>query len=189
VRKTRKPEATGRCQKGGLATDPSEVSQPLHYFAYGSNLNRVDMSARCPGAKPLARAALRDWRLTFRGVADIEPAPGNMVQGAIWLLTSADVRSLDRYEGAPSLYARRTVEVEMDGTSIEALTYVMTSAEYLGLPSEWYLGRISQGYRDWGLPLGPLELAVERTATTLRKQGLTTLRPDGRKRLRATGQE
>src|SRR5688572_8464218 len=127
------------------------------YFAYGSNLNRADMGARCSSAKPVARAVLRDWRLTFRGVADIEPAPGALVQGALWLVTSADLRSLDRYEGAPSMYARRRVEVEAEGETVRALTYVMTSGDYLGLPSQWYAERIAQGYRDWGLPLGPLQ--------------------------------
>ncbi len=49
------------------------------YFAYGSNLNRAEMGIRCPDAEPLVPAELVDWRLTFRGVADIEPAGGRTV--------------------------------------------------------------------------------------------------------------
>ena len=157
----------------------------LPYFAYGSNLNRADMRVRCPSAKPLSLAVLRDWRLTFRGVADIEPARGELVRGALWLVGEEDLRSLDRYEGAPRLYARREVTVEGDASSGLALTYVMTADDYLGLPSERYLARIAQGYRDWGLPLGPLRAAVDRTERDFRARGITDYRPDGRKRLRA----
>lgn len=159
--------------------------QPTPYFAYGSNLNRADMSVRCPGAKPLSRATLADWRLTFRGVADIEPSESEVVQGVLWLLGDADVRALDRYEGAPSLYRRRQVSVLSEGEWVAAMTYVMISDEYLGLPSAWYLGRIAAGYRDWALPLGPLGAAVERTAHDLAERGTVGFAPDGRKRLRA----
>jgi hypothetical protein len=155
------------------------------YFAYGSNLNRAHMSVRRPSAKPLGRATLPGWRLTFRGVADIERAVGAVVQGGLWLLRDADVRALDRYEGAPALYRRRSVAVVSDGELPEAMTYVMVADEYLGLPSTWYLGRIAAGYRDWALPLGPLRAAVERTAHDLAERGTVGFAPDGRKRLRA----
>ena len=59
---------------------------PIYYFAYGSNLNRSEMRVRCPGAKPLTPATLAGWRLTFRGVADIEPAHDAAVPGALWRL-------------------------------------------------------------------------------------------------------
>ena len=42
------------------------------YFAYGSNLNLTQMANRCPQAKQLGSAYLPNWRLVFRGVADIE---------------------------------------------------------------------------------------------------------------------
>ena len=41
------------------------------YIAYGSNMNRDQMSVRCPHAKPLGAYYLDGWRLVFRGVADI----------------------------------------------------------------------------------------------------------------------
>jgi gamma-glutamylcyclotransferase (GGCT)/AIG2-like uncharacterized protein YtfP len=159
------------------------VSKANIYFAYGSNLNRADMRVRCPSAKALSLAVLRDWRLTFRDVADIEPASGELVRGALWLVGEQDFRSLDRYEGAPSLYVRRFVDVETDDGPARAITYVMTSRDYLGLPSEWYLERIAQGYRDWGLPSRILAEAFERTERHLRDRGVE-LRRDGRKRLR-----
>src|SRR5206468_12360573 len=96
------------------------------YFAYGSNLNRDDIRRRCPGARPGTRARLNGWRLSFRGVANIEPQPGATVHGALWWLTDDDVCSLDSYEGAPSHYVQRLVDVEIDGgRKVQAMTYAM----------------------------------------------------------------
>lgn len=155
------------------------------YFAYGSNLNRADMRVRCAGAKPLCRARLEEWRLTFRGVADVEPADGRSVHGALWLISAVDLASLDRYEGAPTYYRRHEVGVETADGPREALTYVMNHRDYLGLPSEWYFGRIAEGYRDWALPSGPLKLALAEVRDALDALGVTRYRPEGRKRLRA----
>ena len=155
------------------------------YFAYGSNLNRVEMDIRCPAAKPLVPAELREWQLAFRGVADIEPALGSSVPGALWVLTDADVDSLDVYEGAPTFYRRLAVTVETDTGPREAMTYVMTGQSYLGLPSESYYGRIVAGYRDWELPLAELGRALRETRSSPRRAGRWRFRPDGTKRLRA----
>ena len=93
-------------------------------------------------------ARLEGWRLTFRGVADIEPAEGRTVHGALWWLSPRDVRALDRYEGAPSNYRRQIIEVKTGDGPLTAMTYVMTHGDYLGLPSPWYLGRIEAGFRS-----------------------------------------
>lgn len=171
----------------GIVNDSIWVmySSDLPYFAYGSNLNRRDMRTRCPGARPDVAARLHGWRLTFRGVADIEPAEGRAVLGALWWLGHADVCSLDAYEGAPTHYCQRIVEVETDEGPREAMTYVMPGDSYLGLPSSWYLGRIEAGYRDWGLPLSELERALAETREELAGRGVERYRSDGRKRMRA----
>ena len=155
------------------------------YFAYGSNLNRVDMEARCPGARPYIPARLPGWKLTFRGVADIEPAAGRTVEGALWWLSPGDVRRLDRYEGAPSLYRQQVVEVATERGPRQAMTYVMTERTYLGLPSAWYLGRIEEGLFDWGLPSKGLKRALDETRLALEAIGVRGYRADGRKRMRA----
>ena len=46
------------------------------YLAYGSNLHRGQMKFRCPLAKPLGKVLVPDFRLVFRGVADIEEYKG-----------------------------------------------------------------------------------------------------------------
>jgi gamma-glutamylcyclotransferase (GGCT)/AIG2-like uncharacterized protein YtfP len=155
------------------------------YFAYGSNLNRGDMRVRCPDARPGVPARLEGWRLAFRGVADIEPAEGRTVHGALWSLSPEDIRALDRYEGAPSNYRRQIVEVETDEGRVTAMTYVMAHRDYLGLPSEWYLGRVEAGFEEWGLPRTELLRALRQTRAELADLGVEDYRPDGRKRMRA----
>ena len=44
------------------------------YGAYGSNLNKDQMSFRCPNAKAVTSYELKGHALKFRGVADVEEA-------------------------------------------------------------------------------------------------------------------
>lgn len=161
------------------------MEQPALYFAYGSNLNEADMALRCPGARPDVVARLEGWRLTFHGVANIEPAPGRRVHGALWWLDHRDLTALDAYEGAPSFYHRRTVEVQTDAGPRTAMTYVMPRPTYVGLPSDWYFERIREGYERWDLPLDELERALAESRADLDRRGIAQYEPDGRKRLRA----
>ncbi len=143
------------------------------------------MRTRCPGARAYVPAHLDGWRLTFRGVAGIEPAESRTVLGALWWLGPQDLLSLDAYEGVPSHYRQRLVEVETDHGPREAMTYVMTGDSYLGLPSPWYFGRIETGFRDWGLPLRELRQALQEAHDELDGLGVEHYRPDGRKRMMA----
>ena len=88
------------------------------------------MARRCPGARPLGRAALAEWRfnITKRGTASIVRQPGGIVHGVVWRVTPAHVRTLDLYEGVPAgNYVHQPVEVSTpDGDPLRALTYVAT---------------------------------------------------------------
>ena len=42
------------------------------YAAYGSNLNKAQMQKRCPKSKPFGAIVLDEFRLVFKGVADME---------------------------------------------------------------------------------------------------------------------
>jgi gamma-glutamylcyclotransferase (GGCT)/AIG2-like uncharacterized protein YtfP len=162
---------------------PSALALP--YFAYGSNLNRDDMRERCPDARALVVARLDGWRLTFRGVANIEPAEGRTVHGALWWLSPNDLAALDRYEGAPTHYRQRIVVVQTEHGPRRAVSYLMERPSYLGLPSTWYLGRIAEGFRDWGLPVPELRRALAETRAELDGLGVSRYDPDGPKRMRA----
>jgi gamma-glutamylcyclotransferase (GGCT)/AIG2-like uncharacterized protein YtfP len=139
------------------------------YFAYGSNLNRRAMAYRCPRAKALTVARLDGYRLIFRHYADITPDPKGVVWGALFELTSACERALDKYENeASNLYRKITVTVTREGAPCEAMAYVMESGT-IAPPDVAYYGEIARGYRDW-----KLDEAI------LRRARLATLHPQTR---------
>ena len=60
----------------------------MKYFAYGSNLNIEQMKSRCPDSVGVSTAVLSGWRLVERTYADIEPAAGECVNGALYEIFS-----------------------------------------------------------------------------------------------------
>ena len=68
-------------------------------FSYGSNLCRAQMQRRALNAVSWGKFVLPEWKLVFRGVADVIPMEGVKVHGAIWKLTPQDEKNLDVYEG------------------------------------------------------------------------------------------
>lgn len=119
------------------------------YFAYGANTNLDSMHYRCPNAKLIDSIVLPDWRLVFKSVADIEPAPYNEVHGVLWKITDACEASLDIFEGYPSLYRKEffTVKIEVDGDERveDVMFYKMNRIGY-NLPSQYYFELIKEGY-------------------------------------------
>jgi hypothetical protein len=113
------------------------------YFAYGSNLDVPQMNYRCPKAEPLGAAYFPNWKLVFRGVADIEPEDGAMLPVGIWDVTDDCLIALDRYEGVSSGLYRR---VFINGM----LTYRMNN-NGISAPSNNYFNSILRGYDDFGL--------------------------------------
>ncbi len=100
------------------------------YFAYGSNMCAKQMAFRCPGARPVGRAALHEWRFhaNTRGSAAIRPQTGGVVHGVLWRCTPAHFHLLDRFEGvAWGNYLRRHVDIRTScGTPAPAVTYIGT---------------------------------------------------------------
>lgn len=128
------------------------------YIAYGSNLNVGQMKWRCPGARPVAKSWLHDYRLVFQGRsfgahANVIPEAGQDVPVVVWEIDRYDEMSLDRYEGVKGgYYTKETMEVEVDGKMRKALIYIMTPNPY-GIPDDHYLGTIARGYKDFNLDI------------------------------------
>ena len=144
------------------------MSRKRLYMAYGSNLNLPQMAMRCPSAKPVGTAVLKDYELLFRGgrhggVATVEPRGGAAVPILVWAIKPCDEEALDRYEGYPRLYSKRMMETEMDGIAISAMAYVLTPGHDAGFPSRHYLSIIAEGYKSTGFDLHVLETALDRT--------------------------
>jgi gamma-glutamylcyclotransferase (GGCT)/AIG2-like uncharacterized protein YtfP len=136
------------------------------YCAYGSNLNHEQMAYRCPNAVFVGTGIIKNYRLVFRGVADIEWARGQEVHVGLWSVTVNCIVALDRYEGYPHLYERGGIEVIMNGKKkprvVETFFYYMNSGSY-GEPTTSYLQSIAAGYADCGLPLSALTNAITHT--------------------------
>ena len=133
------------------------------YIAYGSNLNIEQMGHRCPYAVPLGTTELRDYRLMFRGgsnaVATVEPHEGGSVPVLLWEITPSDEEALDRYEGWPRLYRKETVTVNFKGKPVEAMVYIMNEVYPYGLPGDYYLDVIKEGYATAGFDTAVLKAA------------------------------
>ena len=135
------------------------------YFAYGSNMARVHMKARCPSAKFVAAAKLRDYQLVFDmmarmgggGVADVRPAKGHAVEGVLWDVAEAELPRLDEYEQCPQVYRRQPVEVEAGGKVAKAFAYVGARPAGRCAPSMKYLRLLIQGAEEHDLSLPYVE--------------------------------
>lgn len=132
-----------------------------YYLAYGSNLNVRQMRFRCPTALVVGKGVIKDYRLLFKGsktgsYLTIEKAKGYEVPVAVWKVDEACEESLDRYEGYPSFYYKK--ELEIDFKSIKkglprhskAFVYIMHEERELGIPSRGYVEVCLEGYRTFG---------------------------------------
>ena len=87
-----------------------------YYLAYGSNLNVRQMALRCPTAKTVGTALIKDYELLFKGsktgaYLTIEPKSGAEVPVAVWSVEPADEKRLDVYEGFPAFYYKAEIEL------------------------------------------------------------------------------
>lgn len=145
-----------RRRKSKAAGCPPETRRSRLYFAYGSNLLIEHMLWRCKTAEPVATMVIRDWRLVFRHYADVEPAPGFTVPGALYRVYDDDMRALDLYENvSDGLYSQVPFRVTISDQVEEAFFYRM-NANGLSAPASEYLQTLVAGYRDWGLDTEPL---------------------------------
>ncbi len=130
----------------------------MYYFAYASNLNRMQMHEHCPNSQAKFPATLHHYQLVFVGwsrkwrgsTATIRPMRGGKVLGAIYEVSEKCLRQLDKYEGSD--YRRLNVIVNNeDGDPVEAVTYIRGGQAESAKPSREYLAILQQGYKDWRL--------------------------------------
>lgn len=140
-----------------------------YYLAYGSNMAIDQMQARCPDAVPVGTAILRGWRLIFRTHATIEREPGSEVPVVVWAISPHDERNLDRYEGFPNYYHKKTLPVNVKffehgkRENVDAMVYIMNDGRPAEMPNISYYDVIKEGYRRFGFNPGVLQEALEYT--------------------------
>jgi gamma-glutamylcyclotransferase (GGCT)/AIG2-like uncharacterized protein YtfP len=138
----------------------------VYYFAYGMLTDPRNMY----GAEMVGRAELRNHVLEFRRFATVVPSAGNHMYGVLWELPPGYLSRLDRLEGYPEMYDRRTVPVTCEGKKYIAEMYVMTPAytqyfhHHRAVPGLEYLKQLAKGYIHAGIPNSQLHDAVRAVA-------------------------
>ena len=130
------------------------------YFAYGSNLNHLQMKKRCKDSKFLKKIDLKDFKLTFRSVyraADIEPKKNSIVPGALFEISKSDEKKLDVYEDYPILYKK----LYFTYYNKTVMTYIMVNKTEFRYPTERYLNVVKRGYKDCKLDTKYLKVALQ----------------------------
>ena len=139
-------------------------SDPVWYFAYGSNMHDSAFLQR-RRMKPLEWRVgrIKGYRLRFnlegrpRGraaPANICPDEGQEVWGVLYEITNREMIRLNSTEGVPGGAYRPTwLTVEdMDGREVHAMTYVAQGKAVDGRPSHRYISLLRDGARAHGLP-------------------------------------
>jgi hypothetical protein len=124
------------------------------HFAYGSNMSRPLMQARCPAARPVGAATLPGWRfvITPEGYGSIVRQPGALLHGVLWRLTPRDLAALNAYESLDSgLYVRRMMSVRHGARRVAAMAFVSPRRGH-GTPRPGYVTIVVDAARHWGFP-------------------------------------
>jgi len=150
----------------------------MHYFAYGSNLNRADLvrwsserGVHLLSLVPVGPAFLPDRALAFThrsttrhgGVLDVPPARGRCVAGVIFELDDRERAALDRKEGDGHAYRRvEAVAITPGGGESRVTVYEVDPAHRRRFiaPHPDYLDVVRGGYRAFELDAAPLEAAA-----------------------------
>ena len=125
----------------------------MKYIAYGSNMIAEQMAHRCPNARLIGMGYLPNHRLEFYLHATVERtrAHGAKVPVAVWEISDADERSLDRYEGFPTYYTKHRRRVVMnDGSEIWGMVYIMNLIRPQP-PTTAYYNAIAYAYKKLGI--------------------------------------
>ena len=130
------------------------------YFAYGSNLNHIQMKRRCKDSTFLKKINLKDFKLTFRSkyrAADIELKKNSIVPGGLFEISKSDEKKLDVYEDYPILYKK--YYFYHNGKKV--MTYTMTKKTPFTYPTERYLKVVKQGYKNCKLDVTHLAKVIK----------------------------
>jgi gamma-glutamylcyclotransferase len=154
------------------------------YFAYGSNMDWEQMRRRCPSARFVSVARLKDHRFAIArtskkrgcGTAGVLPELGQWVWGVVYDIEEKDFGPLDAAEDyvpgrEDNGYTRREVTVRADGDHGKAYAvsvYFPHVEPSPRLPNAEYKRLVVIGASHWGLPqdyvreLEKMEVAEER---------------------------
>ena len=143
---------------GGLPSDP------VWYFAYGSNMHHSAFRDR-RGMRPTEWriARVRGYRLRFNleGRPKGKAAPANIcadpdgeMWGVLYQITRRELLRLDSTEGVPGRHYRHVVvsAEDPDGNIVTAVAYMARGLDADRAPSFRYISLLRDGARAHGLP-------------------------------------
>jgi cation transport regulator ChaC len=146
-----------------LKSSRTGPSEPVVYFAYGSNMSTVRLRERMPSCMPLGVATLPDHLLRFHKRSTDKSGKcnafasgnGSSVIGVMFSFDPAERAKLDKAEGVGSGYEHAMVTVIDDkGRRRKVLTYLATP-NYIDdslKPYSWYKDFVLAGAAQHGLP-------------------------------------
>jgi gamma-glutamylcyclotransferase (GGCT)/AIG2-like uncharacterized protein YtfP len=144
-----------------IITEAGEVLTP--FFSYGMLCDPNLM----PGTELIGMAVLPNFQYEMLAFANVVPTAGSRVYGTLWNINRKFLGELDRVEGYPTLYDRKTVPCTANGQRYEAAVYTMTPETRDTMegttPSQRYINKIVRGYKHAGVPLDQLRLALKNT--------------------------
>lgn len=129
------------------------------YFAYGSLVNRDQLLALCPTAKPLGTARIPEHALCFTGhsvrwgggTATIGLAPSAELWGALYEIDSPGRDQIER-SGQSDGYVWSHTQVEnSNGERIQTGILIKVRDLKRTTPSDAYLEVLRTGWAQWGL--------------------------------------
>lgn len=131
----------------------------MYYFAYGSNMNHKQMRKRCPHSRFIKRVYLGGYKFVYDGsperenaVANIVEAEGSIVWGGLFDIDEGDLKNINKYEGYPYCYTRKTVSVkDSEGNTYNAIVF-FRSGRMEAEPHPEYRKIVIQGAYDCNLP-------------------------------------
>ncbi|WP_094604551.1 hypothetical protein SPSIL_005010 [Sporomusa silvacetica DSM 10669] len=141
------------------------TEQPLLYFAYGLNLNPVQMKLKCSEMEIVGVSRLPGYKLAFfeyspvwdSAMETLVPDKHSEVWGVLYRLTDYSWDELDNCEDAridgTGAYFRYPVEVHgTDSTTRLAMMYLKSRLGNASLASSEYMTQVLQGATAHGLP-------------------------------------
>lgn len=145
------------------------------YIAYGSNMDFKQMEYRCPDAIFMGVGVIEDYELLFKGsltgsYATIEKKKGSTVPVYLWSISARDEKSLDRYEGCPTFYYKKTLPVRVEGGSIDGMVYIMHEERRLGIPTGQYYNVLYDGYKRFGFDTKILKNALQKSVEGINEE-------------------
>ena len=149
-----------------------------YYLAYGSNLNTAQMRLRCPTARVVGTAEIENYELLFKGSKSgsyltIEPKEGSKVPVAVWEVQESDEAALDRYEGYPTFYYKKEMQVVIKGIKSgkerlrDAFVYIMHEDRPFGIPAWFYVETCITGYKTFKFDQSLIMKAIRKSRKEL----------------------